>query len=156
MSHIRPRDVPDLLTGAIFVALGVLAISYAQDYTLGTARQMGPGYFPTVLGILLTLFGFVLVVRSFFGRMVPLETFSWWPLAAVTGSIVVFGLTVREAGFVPALILLTIISFKASDRFRLSSALWLAIGLSLFSWVVFRVGLGLPLPALGTFFGGQG
>ncbi len=156
MPHIRPRDIPDFLTGAIFVAFGLFAISYAQDYTLGTARQMGPGYFPTVLGILLAVFGFVLVVRSFFGRAVPLETFSWWPLAAVTGSIVAFGLTVREAGLVPALMLLTIVSFKASDRFKISTALWLAIGFSLFSWTVFRVGLGLPLPAFGTWFGGQG
>ncbi len=150
---LRPRNPTDLLTGLLFVGLGIMFVTVSGDYRLGTARQMGPGYFPTVLGILLTLLGAVLALKGQFGKDGALERFSWRPLLVVVAAIVVFGLTVRGAGLVPAIVLLTITSFAASDRFRPTTALALAAVLALFSWSVFRFGLGLPLPAFGTWFG---
>jgi hypothetical protein len=150
---LRPRNPTDLLTGLIFVGLGIMFVVVSGDYRLGTARQMGPGYFPTVLGILLAALGAVLSLKGQFGKAGTLESFSWRPLMVIVSAIVLFGLTVRGAGLIPAIVLLTVASFAASDRFRPTTAIALAATLSLFSWGVFRVGLGLPLPAFGTWFG---
>jgi hypothetical protein len=37
--------------------VGALGIFMAQDYPMGTALRMGPGYFPIVLSATLILFG---------------------------------------------------------------------------------------------------
>jgi hypothetical protein len=150
---LRPRNPTDVLTGLLFVGLGIMFVTVSGDYRLGTARQMGPGYFPTVLGILLTLLGAALAFKGQFGKSGTLERFSWRPLLIVIAAILLFGLTVRGAGLVPAIVLLTVAGFAASDRFRPTTALILAGILAAFSWGVFRLGLGLPLPAFGTWFG---
>jgi hypothetical protein len=150
---LRPRNPTDLLTGLIFGGLGIMFVVVSGDYRLGTARQMGPGYFPTALGILLAVLGTVLALKSQFGKTGVLEHFAWRPLLLVVVATVLFGLTVRGAGLVPAIVLLAVTSFAASDRFRPTTAFALAATLSLFSWGLFRIGLGLPLPAFGTWFG---
>jgi hypothetical protein len=149
---IRPRNPTDLLTGLLFIGLGGGFVLIAGDYRLGSAHQMGPGYFPTVVGGLLALLGVVLALRSQIGARGELERFSWRPLAIVITAIVLFGVTVRGAGLVPAIAILTVVSLSASDRFGPMIAIVLATVLATFSWAVFTYGLGLPLPAFGTWF----
>ena len=43
------------MSGAIFVAIGVLGAILSRNYELGTATRMGPGYFPFVLSVLIAL-----------------------------------------------------------------------------------------------------
>jgi hypothetical protein len=149
---IRPRNPTDLLTGLLFTGLGLAFVFIAGDYRLGTAQQMGPAYFPTVVGGLLALLGVILALKSQLGAEGALESFAWRPLAIVVVSIVLFGLTVRGAGFVPAILILTVVSLSASDRFGVVTAVVLAAALAAFSWAVFTLGLGLPLPAFGSWF----
>ena len=42
----------DTLAGAVFVLFGALALVVARRYEAGTLLDMGPGYFPRVLGAL--------------------------------------------------------------------------------------------------------
>ena len=49
---------------AMLVAIGAAAMLIARNYAFGTALRMGPGYFPTVLGGILILFGLYLVVAG--------------------------------------------------------------------------------------------
>ena len=59
------RSLKDLLAGLIFIGLG-LAFGYATlAYEIGSAFRMGPGYFPLVLSIILTLLGLLTTVQSF-------------------------------------------------------------------------------------------
>ena len=147
----KPRD---FWSGAVFFGLGVFAAVTALDYGLGTARKMGPGYFPLALGVLLAIIGFALVVRSLVGQREPaLPEFKWAPLAMVTGAVVVFGLIVRGAGLVPAVFLISVASAKASRNFGLLPALVIGVGSSLFSWALFVLALGLPLAAFGPWLG---
>lgn len=147
------RSPKDFLTGLLFIIVGLVFAWAAQDYGLGSARRMGPAYFPTILGGLLALLGLFIIVGSMFGERGKLDSFALVPLMIIVASTVVFGLLVRGAGLVPSVIALTIISFAASVKFRVHTALLLAIGLAAFSWVVFTWGLKLPMPAFGTWFG---
>ena len=45
------------LAGLMFLAIGAVAIWMAQDYPIGSALRMGPGYFPIVLSGIMILFG---------------------------------------------------------------------------------------------------
>ena len=48
----------------IYIAVGLAAVWIGRDYAPGTGSRMGPGYFPTLLGWLLALFGMLSVLRS--------------------------------------------------------------------------------------------
>ena len=58
------RSPKDLISGLMFIVIGIGAIAIASNYTLGTAARMGPGYFPRILGILMIALGAILALRS--------------------------------------------------------------------------------------------
>ena len=63
-------------------------------------------------------------------------------------SLVLFGLLMEYAGFVPALFTLIVGSALAGKEFKIGEVLLLATGLTAFSVVLFIWGLGLPYPLL--------
>jgi hypothetical protein len=68
---------------------------------------------------------------------------------------VLFGLLLRPAGLVPALVVLIVVSASASARFRLQwRASGLMVALIAFCALVFVKGLGLPVPLLGHWLAG--
>ena len=50
-------DNKNFMSGLFFIGTGALGIYMAQDYPMGTALRMGPGYFPIVLSGVLLAFG---------------------------------------------------------------------------------------------------
>jgi len=73
----------------------------------------------------------------------------------VVGSTAAFGLLLIPAGLIVALLALILISAAASHYFKFD---WKALGalviLVVFCSLVFVKGLGVPMPLLGTWFGG--
>ena len=61
---LRIKNYKDFYTGVLFVLFGVGFAWRATLHSLGTAAKMGPGYFPLMLGGLLTLIGVVILARS--------------------------------------------------------------------------------------------
>lgn len=143
----------DFWTGIMYLAVGGAAALVSMRYGMGSAVRMGPGYFPTVLGLLLAVIGLVSLVRSFLHKGDAITPFAWRALALVLGGIILFGLLVLRAGLVPALLLLVVMSAWASIYFKLRTTLILAACTTLFSVVVFVKALGVPLPVLGSWFG---
>jgi hypothetical protein len=156
--QLRIASAKDLAAGALLIAAAALFAVLAAGYDMGTSRKMGPGYFPLVLAGLLALLGAVLVVRSL--RLAgadggPIGTVPWRALALVVAAPLIFGLTVRGLGMIPALVLVVLASAAASPQSRRIEAVLLAGGLALFCWAVFIKGLGLPLQLLGPWLGGR-
>ncbi len=137
----------------MFLLFGLAAIIIGQDYPMGTAGKMGPAYFPIILASMLMVVGAIGVVRSFLVDGVPIEKFYVKELAIVLVAVLLFGILIRGAGLVPAVILLIMLSAYASPQFKLGQNLLLAIGLAAFSVVVFVKLLGLPMPILGPWLG---
>lgn len=148
------RHPRDFWSGVIFVATGGAAVVLAHSYPMGSAVKMGPAYFPTILGALLALLGLVVGIRSFVTPGERIAAFAWKPLAYVTVSTALFGVLVRGGGLVIALVVLTILSALASRNFSWGAAATLAIGLTVFSVLVFVKALGLPIEAFGPWLGG--
>jgi len=125
----------------------------AQDYSMGQAAKMGPAYFPTILGGILVAIGGIAILRSFFVQGEPIGGFAIKPTIIIIAAVVLFGVLMRGAGLVPSLILMMLLSAWSSVYFRWVTAIPLALGLTLFSWLVFVKFLGLPIPPFGTWFG---
>ena len=149
----RIRSPKDFWAGVLYIAFGASAIVIGRDYGLGTALRMGPAYFPTVLGALLTLIGAASLVRSFLQPGEPIGQMAIRPLTLITVGVLLFGLLVRGAGLVVVIPILVIVSAYASIQFRWLASILLAIGMTAFCVLVFNKGLGVPLPIVGSWFG---
>ena len=89
---MKIRNETDFWSGAMFIAFGLFFGAFATRYDFGTAKVMGPAYFPTVLGGLLALVG-VLMALAGLGRAGEggkLEKFHFAGLAWVLGSVVIY------------------------------------------------------------------
>jgi hypothetical protein len=140
------RSNRDVWAGVMLIVTGATAVIIARDYAFGTALRMGPGYFPSVLGGLLVLFGLYLVAQGLRSREQIEGNWSPRALVVLPLSLVLFGLLMEYTGLVPALMVLIVGSAAAGREFKLVEALALATGLTAFAVVLFIYGLGLPYP----------
>jgi hypothetical protein len=135
------RASKDFLAGLLFLAIGAGAIVVARAYPLGTAMRMGSGYFPTVLGGILALFGIFLMVRR--GASGWIE-WGWRPLACIAASLVLFGFLMPRFGLVPALVALFFTAAAGGREFRAGEVLALTALMTAFAVGVFVYVLKLP------------
>lgn len=150
----RIRNIKDFWTGIIYVVFGSAVIFIGLDYGMGTSTKMGPAYFPTVLSLLLIVIGIISLVRSFIQPGTPIGAITFKGLFLVIVSTLLFGLIVRSAGLIIALPVLVIVSSYASIQFRWKHALALAVAMTFACILIFLKALGVPLPIVGSWFGG--
>ena len=141
----------DFLAGLLFVVLGGLAVALARDYPIGSTMRMGPGYFPMVLGGILSLFGVYVLLRGVRSGDKVKGEWGYRPLALIALSIVLFGFLLDRVGMVPAIVATLFAAAAAGREFRFKEVLLLAVVLTAFSVAVFSYGLKLPYPLLGGY-----
>jgi hypothetical protein len=126
---------------------------------------MGPGYFPLLLGVILTLIGaFVLfkalVVETPDGEHVG--AWAWTPLVFIIAGNLLFGILLGglpsiglpAMGLIVAIFGTTIVVSKAGDQFNFKETIVLSIILSLMSYAAFIMLLKLQFPVWPTFISG--
>ena len=113
---------------------------------------MGPGYFPTVLGGLLILFGLYPLASGLRSGEKLEGAWSLRALIVLPLSLVLFGVLIDRAGFIPAMLVLIFGSALAGTEFRLVEVLLFSIFLTALCSVVFVWGLGLPYPLIAGFY----
>ena len=149
MPQVR-RALKDILAGGIFVVLGVAFATGSLAYEIGSPLQMGPGYYPLVLGGLLVAFGSMIVVKGFIaGAGEPIGDVDWRAVALVTAALLFFGLTARGLGLIGALFGASLLGALGRSATSIREVLLIAVGLTALSVVVFVVALQLRLPLFG-------
>jgi hypothetical protein len=149
--NLKLSNAKDVWAGAMLIAIGAAAMFIARNYPFGTALRMGPGYFPIILGALLTVFGlFILACGLRSGERIAGSS-SLRPLVILPLSLVLFGVLMEHGGFVPAMIVLIFGSATASTEFKFVEALLFSVALTSLSVAVFVWGLGLPYPLITAF-----
>ena len=140
----NPRD---FLAGLLFIGIGIATVIGASDYPLGTIRNIGPGYYPILLGIALTLLGSTIAFHSLKsdGEAADEDGVALRPMIMVVTAVVAFGLLVRPFGLGPAIVALIVISSFAGRDFSILRVVLLCIGMVALSWFVFVYLLGLSM-----------
>jgi hypothetical protein len=142
------RDYRDMSAGGLLIVGGlILALYSAANYELGTARQMGPGMFPTGLGYVIAFFGVLLFVQAMFRTGTMPEIRIWSPIFVLAGT-AAFALMIRPFGMVPAIVATTLISSLAEKRIRPVSLVLLSAFLCVLSYLIFSLALRMPMPML--------
>ncbi|MGE0153633.1 MAG: tripartite tricarboxylate transporter TctB family protein [Reyranellaceae bacterium] len=140
------RNLKDFLSGAMFVAFGGLGLWFGRPYAIGTAFQMGPGYFPMLLSLGLIGIGLIVIVRALLQAGEAPEKASLRPLAVVLGAVAAFGLLVEAGGLVVAVVAAVLLGGLASRDSRRLELAALAAGMAAFCAALFVYGLGQPIP----------
>lgn len=137
----------------MFLFFGLAAVYIARDYEMGSAGRMGPAYFPTMLGWLLSAIGLGCVVRSLISFGEAVEKVAFKNLLLILISVLLFAALVRSAGLAFAVPVLILVSAYASRKFTWKASVALAVGATVFSILLFVKGLGVPMPIIGPLFG---
>jgi hypothetical protein len=100
---VRVNAPKDLLAGLIFIAFGVGTFVLARDYEIGTAVEMGPGYFPAAMGLVLAAIGIGAIARGISRKTPdPITPHRIAPLLLVFAGILAFSFLIERAGLVVA------------------------------------------------------
>ena len=133
----------------MFIVVGIVFAVGATNYSMGTSAKPGAGYFPLILSALMAILGGVVLFKSLTIETEggdPIGDIAWRPLIVIVVAITVFGATINWLGLVIAVPLLILISSLAGDEFKWLGVLINSIVLTLFSWLIFVVGLKLTIP----------
>lgn len=162
---MKIKSQKDFWSGLMFMAAGIAFAWGATNYAIGEGARMGPGYFPLMLGILLTLIGLfvtfeALVVETEDGEKVG--AFAWKPLCFIIGANVLFGVLlaglprfgIPAMGLVVAIYALTCVAALAGDEFKWKEVAILATVLAIGSYLAFIVLLKLQFPVWPSFVTG--
>jgi hypothetical protein len=142
-------DSTNAICGLTFIALGGFFVYQCLNLELGTAFRMGPGYFPMILAVILTVLGVIVLVQATRVKGEPMGPLALRGMLFILPAPVFFGLTVRGLGFVPSLFFTALIAAFASTRMKPGMALVLALAITIFSAAVFSYALGLPFERFG-------
>jgi hypothetical protein len=141
---MKSKDTRDIIGGFALVALGLFAALYAQRYDIGELQEMGPGYFPVALGILLAILGLFIAIPAFFREGTSIEI-EWNSLLWVLLSIAIFAIALTTAGLVIATIL-SVLASSVPSKSSWKTRVILALCVAAITYSVFLFGLGMVLP----------
>jgi len=136
----------DFWAGVMFIGFGAAAMFIARDYRFGSAKLMGPCFFPTILGGVLVGFGVCITAVGLLRGEKIQERLSIRALVLLPLSLILFGLLVQSAGFIPAIAVLMFIAALSGRQFRFLEVLVLTGILVVATVSLFIWGLGLPYP----------
>jgi uncharacterized membrane protein len=152
--HIRNQK--DFWAGLLFAAFGLFFSGFGTRYTFGSGARMGPGYFPTVLGVILIVLGAVVALTALSAKTeaTHVAKFDWRTILLVLGAVVLFGMLLNTGGLVIALAAVVMVSSYASHEFGWKASLVNTVVLVVLCLAVFVYALSLQFPLWPTFFAG--
>jgi hypothetical protein len=136
---------PQACAGAIFMTVGIAGALLSRSYAMGTAIHMGPGFFPSVLSVLVFLLGAGGLVRAMARRDGGgLPSWEFLDLGFLLAGVVLFAILIDRTGLVEAVAALIVLACYRRLRQRPVEVVALCAGLTAFSGAVFVEAFGLP------------
>ncbi|MBD3895934.1 tripartite tricarboxylate transporter TctB family protein [Halomonas sp. ML-15] len=134
----------DFLAGIACLLMSSLVLWKSQEYAFGSLQRMGPGFMPTMLGIMLAICGVIIMLFS-------KKTAGTFPrinvraLFFITIGILTFSLLMDRLGVFVATILLVFICRLSESGNKFLSTLMLSLALCALVYLIFSLGLSMPL-----------
>ena len=137
-----------LITGLLLLALGVGVCARAVGLEVGRPTSPGPGFFPFLGGLTLSILAGLLVVQGWWVRDKPDApgTSLWRPLTLV-GGLIAYTALLGTVGFPLATAALGALVLVVLDARNWLVVATVSVLLAALSYLVFKVWLGVDLPA---------
>lgn len=156
------KNTQDFYAGLLFSVLGGAFAWGATSYDIGSAAEMGPGYFPLVLGMLLVALGVAITAKAFGQPNADARTigpWAWRPLICIVLANLLFGVLLvglpsiglPAMGMWVAIVVMTVVASMARKGFSWTEALVQGLVLAMGSYLVFVLGLNLQFPVWPAF-----
>ncbi len=148
---LKIRNGRDFVGGVTMICIGLLFIWFGRELAVGNSFQMGPGYFPMMLSLLLMVFGILIIGQSLIVEAEDSdpETWNWKAYGLVIAGPVGFGLVLAGLGLAPTMLLLIVGVGAASRYANWRHSILLGLFLSVCSVLLFTKLLALPVSAFG-------
>lgn len=138
-------------TCALVALIGAGAFWVALGFGWGAGPRIGSAYLPLLLSGLL-------VISGLWGTLQSLKTANdqsamapdWRAFGAVMGAVILFMATIESIGLIPATLICMVVAYLGQIERRYGSMLLYASFFAGTVWLVFSVGLGMPVPAFGS------
>lgn len=145
---MHARNQRDVLAGFLFIIAGASFAYLSAGYELGTAVEMGPGYFPFCLGLLLAALGIAVLATALStpndGDRV--ERIDLRIVASIVGSVVLFGVFLEPLGLVVSIFALVVAVSLGNHELDLKRALLTSVVLSVACVATFVYALRVQIP----------
>ncbi|MES2944799.1 MAG: tripartite tricarboxylate transporter TctB family protein [Pseudomonadota bacterium] len=132
----------------MFLAISLfLGINTLAKLDVGSLEEMGAGFFPLSLCMILLGLGLAILFSA------PRDTeaqmpVNWRAVLLISSAPIAFGLTVRSLGLVPALLISVALAVMASRKIRLLHGVLVVAGVTVFCVAVFKFGVRVPFPLI--------
>lgn len=144
------------LSAGLMVLIGIGTTVGSFNYNIGEIARMGPGYYPLILGVTLTLLGLLIAFtpdspdemladrqRQAFMASVRSHLRAW---VACVGGVIAFIILGKWGGLVPATFVLIFMAAQGDPKNSVPASLLLAAGVTAFAVAVFHYGMQMQFP----------
>lgn len=149
----RVKFKRDYYAGGLIILFGLVAAVQGPEYTMGTLVRMGPGYLPTVLGIILIVLGLVIAGGALLvpgddadERVLPADP-QWKAWGCILAGPLLFVLC-GQFGLAPGSFACVFVSALGDRTQTWKSAFILATVVTVFGVALFSYLLQVPMPIL--------
>jgi len=133
-------------TGIVVMVIGGAAAAGSYSMEMGSLSDMGPGYYPFLLGLILFAIGALICINDFKAQAnkPPRETtnrkgtYNWRPPIIVSLGVIAFLILGKYGGLVPATFSLLAISAQADQKTRLKEGLLFAFWTTIATVILFH------------------
>jgi len=147
MKKFNIKNIKNSVGGLLIVAVGLFFFmnSTGGKLNLGTFHNMGPGMFPYILSIITIACGLIIALYDVVKTMKENVMFDIRGVITVAVAFAIFAFFIEMAGIFITTVFSVFVIASAQTKMRFFEPLLVGVGLSIFVWVVFSVGLGMPL-----------
>jgi hypothetical protein len=162
---VKIKSQKDFFSGVRFLVIGLAFAIGATNYTVGSGARMGPGYFPLILGVLMSILGtaicFTGLTKGPSGGD-KIGKWAWKQVFFILAANFAFGillvgvpnLGIPQFGLIVAIYALVFIASLGGHGFNFKEVAILATVLAVGSYVAFVWALNLQFPVWPSFITG--
>jgi hypothetical protein len=141
----------DYYAGGLMTLIGVGAVLEARHYNIGTLFHMGPGFFPIILGVVMTFLGILITGVAAMAPAVDDDQLimpkpEWRAWACILAGPILFIVLGNWGGLIPATFACVFVSALGDRDSTLKSAFILATGVTVCGVALFSYLLQVSLP----------
>lgn len=145
MKQLSWRGNTDFYSGLLLIAIAAFALSYIHTLPIGTVTDMGSGYFPFGLAVILGVMGVVMTIKGVVAGGAPVGAIHLRPLFFILLSFGLFGFLIERFGIIIAILAQVAVCHFATRETVLRQSIITGVAVAAISAVVFVVLLQIPV-----------